>query len=86
MNPLISDFDLAVLSRMDHSIIGYGSFGFWTAYLKANGTTIWSKEMPGLQQVEYLNVPGTKWIGMDDPCVSLVDGKKVFSYEHNCQK
>ena len=35
----LPSFDLAVLSSCSHSIIDYGSFSFWAAYL-AGGRTI----------------------------------------------
>ena len=36
-------FDLSVLSHCNHSIIDYGTFGFWSAYL-AGGITLVANE------------------------------------------
>ena len=80
------DFDLAVMTKMNHSIISFGSFSFWTAYLRFKGVTIWYKDQPGGIPVKHLNTVDSNWIGFPDPCSKMVDEKKVFSFEDGCVK
>ena len=44
------DFEFAVLSHCNHSVIDYGTFSFWTAYL-AGGQVFLPKFYKGSQQV-----------------------------------
>ena len=59
-------FDLAVLSKCDHSILDYGTYGFWGAYL-AGGRTILSEghcdRVPLVRHAIYLEkLPGWETI------------------------
>ena len=82
-------FDLAVLSRMDHSIISYGTFSFWSAFLKPRGTTIfyqdfYYRDFTGL--VDALNTNDSIWLGKSDPCSYLNKGRRYFRKDVDCIK
>ena len=88
-NTIVSlGFDMAVMSLMDHSIISFGTFGFWGAFLKqSNGTTLFYEfESSVKNSVKSLNSYGATWIGMRDPCDELINGKHTFKNTSECIK
>lgn len=73
------EYDLAVLAHCNHSIIGYGTFAFWSAYLKPKGQVIMasgfsSKPTPLLTDVQ---TSLKTWILMNDPCYVKPDNKNA---------
>ena len=42
--------DMAIMSKCNHSIISYGTYSFWSAYLKPAGQTLYVHS-------EYSNAP-----------------------------
>lgn len=77
--------DLAILSQCNHSIITFGKFSFWSAYLK----TSLEESITILPKVYNDNLPPMNifskfipsWKGLKDPCL---DQKDVASNPYLC--
>ncbi|XP_023235991.1 galactoside 2-alpha-L-fucosyltransferase 2-like [Centruroides sculpturatus] len=63
-------YDMALLTQCNHTIITYGSFGFWSAYLGNGETVYFSGYLPKNPEFLKDNIPLNKqfppeWIGLD---------------------
>ena len=82
--------DMAILSRCNHSIISYGTYSFWTAYLKPRGVHLHVAHdydnYP--METQYLQSKNVEWVELKDPCVSKnSDGSWKFNFDKvNCTR
>ena len=74
--------DIALAAHCNHSIISYGTFSFWTAFLKLFGITIHPQ---GFWDMPNLSTKHTQWISQSDPCQSMSDGKVTLFNTSKCQ-
>ena len=65
--------DMALASHCNHSIISFGTFSFWTAFLKPSGITVHPK---GFWEMSELATSKLKWIALPDPCL-IETGKNI---------
>merc|ERR1712038_1953193 len=68
-----AELDLAILSQCDHSIISFGTFGFWTAYLRTKpGKVIVADGYAPEYHILTNHIKSTlpEWTTLDDPCFS----------------
>ena len=78
--------DFAILAQCHHSIISYGLFGFWSAYLKPTGITLYYTDSYYLD-LKTLNDENSKWIPWIDPCIEKINATWKFKYgQKDCVK
>ena len=77
------ELDMSILSQCNHSIISYGTYSFWSAYLRRKGTTLFvdNHYQNFYHDPRYVNSKDTKWIPWKDPCVIKKDG--VWHFDDN---
>ena len=76
------EHDMAVGAHCNHSIISFGTFSFWTAFLKyQKGIVIHPK---GFWEMEELSSTNLSWIALPDPCQTTVEGKIVADNRTEC--
>ena len=83
--------DLTILAKCNHSIISFGSFGFWSAYLRPEGTTLFLNNEYQRDEINFYHInkysKNTKWIPWNDPCVTKINNKwQFFDEDKDCIK
>jgi hypothetical protein len=80
--------DLAILASCNHTIMSYGTYSFWAAYLKQSGTTLFFEHQNFPFHVDEINDEVTQWIPWKDPCIT-VDKNHLLKFKSegpNCTK
>ena len=75
--------DFTILAKCNHSIISFGSFGFWSAYLRPKGVTLfltndYRRENINVNLINSKTSKDIQWIPWKDPCVTKVNNKWLF--------
>lgn len=81
--------DMSILISCHHSIISFGTFSFWSAYLKKQGTVIHvDNDYNNIgYDTKHSNETWTHWIPLMDPCVEWKNGEWIFLEKaENCTK
>ena len=68
-------FDFATLVHCNHSILSYGTFGFWTAYMKKSGNHVYFHMCDFFSIFRHLSTQLKQYIEIPDPCVYLENEK-----------
>ena len=68
-------FDFATLVHCNHSILSYGTFGFWTAYMKKSGNHVYFHMCDFFNVFRHLSTQLKQYIEIPDPCVYLENEK-----------
>ncbi len=61
--------DMSIAAHCNHSVISYGTFSFWSAFLKPNGITVHPKGYWEMKKVPPQDK--SAWIGIEDPCKAI---------------
>merc|ERR1712018_724568 len=64
------DLDLAILSQCNHTIISFGTFSFWSAFLKPEGEVVVADGYASQETIllTYIKQFLPKWTLISDPC------------------
>ncbi len=78
--------DMALAGHCNHSIISFGTFSFWTAYLKPKGITIHPEGFWDLKLLPGIEADGITWKSLPDPCQIVIDVKVSIANLTKCQE
>lgn len=75
------EYDMAILAQCNHSIISFGTFSFWSAYLRASGDVIVADGYYETQPLllTYIKKTLSNWRLLPDPCYENLHGRLKLS-------